>query len=166
MTIPLIALAIPSVLSGLLGSPLTGNWYGHFLEGEEFHAIPLDPLVVGASVGAFVVGFGLAWLTYQANVISAASVRTALAPVHRLLINKYYLDDIYLWLIRNVVLGISNAFQAFDLGFIDGIVNGVGRTAAGLGGALRAAQTGRVQNYGVAFFGGVVIIVVATLFLR
>lgn len=168
MTVPLLLLAIPSVLSGFLGSPLTGNWYGHFLEGENFHAVDFDLLGVVPlwSMAAFATGLVLAYATYVAKVINPASVRSRLAPLHTLFVNKWYLDDLYLWLIRNVVLGLSNAFQAFDLAVIDGIVNGVGRVLRGTGSELRKAQTGLVQNYAVAFFGGVVIVVVMTVFLR
>ncbi|MHB1005064.1 MAG: NADH-quinone oxidoreductase subunit L [Chloroflexota bacterium] len=166
MTIPLILLAIPSAISGLLGAPMLGNWYGHFLEGANFHATELDPFVAGGSTLAALLGIGTAFATYRWGLISAPAVQRAFAPVHALLINKWYLDDLYLWLIHHVVLGVSNLFQVFDLAVIDGIVNGVGRALAGAGSALRAAQTGRVQNYGVAFFGGVVIVVVFTVFVR
>ncbi len=166
MTVPLILLAIASVLSGFLGSPFTDQWYGRFMEGGEFHAVPIEPFVMGSSVLVAVVGIFLAWATYSAQWISAASIRRAFPGVHSFLVNKYRLDDLYLWLIRRVVLGLSNLFQVFDLSVIDGIVNGVGRAAAGAGSALRAAQTGRVQNYGIAFFGGVVIVAVFTVFIK
>jgi len=169
MTIPLILLAIPAVISGLLGSPwVTGEpfGYGRFLEGQAFHEVAMNWTAAGISTVVALCGLGLAFATYYYKVISAPSVQRQFAGVHSFLVNKYRLDDLYLWLIRHVVLGISNAFQVFDLSIIDGVVNGVGRTIAGLGSALRAAQTGRVQNYGLAFFGGVVIVALATIFLR
>ncbi|MHB1414298.1 MAG: NADH-quinone oxidoreductase subunit L [Chloroflexota bacterium] len=165
MTIPLIILAIPSLFSGLLGSPLFGNWYANFL-GEGGHAAGMDPFVAGVSLAAAAVGIGLAWAMYSAKIISAPAIQARFAGVHTLLVNKYYMDDLYLWIIRRVVLGISNAFQVFDLAVIDGVVNGVGRSIAGAGSVLRAAQTGRVQNYGLAFFGGVVIVAIFTIFVR
>ncbi len=166
MTVPLILLAIASVFSGLLGSPFTSQWYGRFMEGGEFHAVPIEPFVMGSSVAVAGVGIFLAWATYSAKWISAPSIRQAFPGVHSFLVNKYRLDDLYGWLIRRLVLGLSDLFQIFDLAVIDGIVNGVGRAAAGAGSALRAAQTGRVQNYGVAFFGGVVIVAVFTVFIK
>ena len=166
MTVPLIALAIPALLSGLLGSDLTGQWYGHFLEGAEFHPESLNPLVAGGSTIVALGGLFLAWATYSKKWISAPAVQRQFSGVHRWLVNKYYLDDLYLWLIRRVVIGGSDAFQWFDLHIVDGVVNGVGRTLAATGSALRESQTGRVQNYGLAFFGGVVIVVVFTVFLR
>ena len=166
MTIPLMILAIPAVFSGLLGAPQLGNWYAHFLEGSHFKEVQMDGFVVLCSVLAAGLGIGLAWATYSANLISAPAIQRRFSGVHALLINKYRLDDLYLWLIRKVVIGVSNAFQVFDLRVIDGIVNGVGRTLAAVGSALREAQTGRVQNYGLAFFGGVIIVVVFTVFLR
>jgi NADH-quinone oxidoreductase subunit L len=51
----------------------------------------------------------------------------------------------------------------FDLGVIDGAVNGVGRVTRGLGGWLRGAQTGYVRTYAMALFFGVVAVVVMML---
>ena len=172
MTVPLILLAIPAFFSGFLGSEYGGYFYQRFLEGEHFHAPAAtilgiaEPGVAGLSLVIAGAGILLGFATYYWKSISAPAVQRRFSGVHKLLINKYYLDDIYLWLIRKVVIGVSNLFQVFDLGVIDGIVNGVGRTLAASGSALREAQTGRVQNYGLAFFGGVVIVVVFTVFLR
>ncbi|MHB1133761.1 MAG: NADH-quinone oxidoreductase subunit L [Chloroflexota bacterium] len=166
MTLPLAILAVPAVFSGFLGSPLAGYFYQHFLEGEEFHAPVFDAGIATVSSLIALAGIGLAFATYYFKWISAPAIQRRFSGVHALLINKYYLDDLYLWLIRNVMLGLFNLFQWFDLHVIDTIVNGVGRTLAGTGAALREAQTGRVQNYGLAFFGGVILVVVFTVFLR
>ena len=64
----------------------------------------------------------------------------------------------YLW------LGGSRAIAIFDLSVIDGIVNGIGRVVAALGAAARQIQTGRVQGYGLALFGGFAVIALVLLF--
>ncbi len=75
-----------------------------------------------------------------------------------MLLNKYYVDEFYGWIIRNIVLGLSYAEQAFDRYVIDGVVNGsVVVTRAG-GNLFRRTETGRVQNYAAAIFGGALII--------
>ena len=82
------------------------------------------------------------------------------AFVYRFLLNKYYIDEVYGWIIRNIVLGLSYAEQAFDRYVIDGVVNGSVVVIRTGGQIFRRTETGRVQNYAAAIFGGALIIVI------
>ncbi len=78
-------------------------------------------------------------------------------------VNKYYFDDIYqLAFARGGVL-LANALWWFDAKVIDGAVNGAGWIAVRLGGLLRKAQTGRVENYGLGMAAGLVVVLIAYL---
>ncbi|MBI4321109.1 MAG: NADH-quinone oxidoreductase subunit L [Chloroflexi bacterium] len=158
MTIPLMLLAIPAFLSGFLGSPMLNNAFGAFLTfGEEAHA-EIDWNVMTSSVVVAVLGIFLAWVVYYAKLISAESIGRTFAPIYTMLSRKYWVDELYLWIIDNVVLGISNLALWFDTNIIDGVVNGIGYSISGLGGLLRRLETGRVPNYGLAIFAGTIII--------
>jgi NADH-quinone oxidoreductase subunit L len=76
------------------------------------------------------------------------------------LLNKYYVDELYGFLfVRPFVRAADWLWQGFDLGVIDGIVNGIaawiGRGAA----RLRRVQTGYVRNYALVMLVGVVVVV-------
>jgi len=141
MTIPLTVLAIGAVVSGWVGIPRLGeldwNWFGHFLEpvvhavgghGEAHHAsLGLELFLMALSVAVAGIGIFVAWRTYGGSIGLAGGAWWAerFPALHRLLLNKYYVDEFY---DRTVVRGTwttaRNLFR-FDAGFIDGfLVNG------------------------------------------
>jgi NADH:ubiquinone oxidoreductase subunit 5 (subunit L)/multisubunit Na+/H+ antiporter MnhA subunit len=159
ITIPLMLLAIPSVIAGY--------WLNFFTY--------LDPNAPGINlgqlfgsvdtwVGVAVSLIGLGWAFYlygqvdQAKINAVVEGNVALRTLHRILYNRYYVDTLYDWLIRYVVLGISHIEQAFDTYIVDGIVNGVARVIMTLGSDVRRVETGRVQSYMIGFFGGVAVL--------
>jgi proton-translocating NADH-quinone oxidoreductase chain L len=159
MTIPLILLAIPSVIAGYWL-----NFFSYLTPGA--HDITLgevftDPLTY---IGVLVALIGLGWAYYLYCRVDAARLSTVvknnafLRVAHRILYNRYYIDELYDLLIKYGVLGLSYIEQAFDTYIVDGLVNGVARLATTLGRDLRYAETGRVQSYMIAFFGGVVVL--------
>ncbi|HEU5366861.1 MAG TPA: NADH-quinone oxidoreductase subunit L [Ktedonobacterales bacterium] len=157
---PLVALAIPSALAGFWG---LGN-FPAFLTGNPAAEAFENPFTSGLTwvgVAVALAGIGVAWLMYgfQAVPADALTRNPVGAFVYRVLLNKYYVDEFYGWIIRNIVLGLSYVEQAFDRYVIDGVVNGsvvVIRSGANI---FRRTETGRVQNYAAAIFGGALIIV-------
>jgi NADH:ubiquinone oxidoreductase subunit 5 (subunit L)/multisubunit Na+/H+ antiporter MnhA subunit len=91
--------------------------------------------------------------------------RAFLRATHRILLHKYYIDDLYNMLVKYVVLGLSHVAQAFDMYIVDGLVNGVAQVIVFLGRDLRQTETGRVQAYMVGFFGGVVVLAIVVFAL-
>src|SRR5512141_1127508 len=94
MVLPLVLLAIPAAVSGLLNSPWAGGAFGHFLAPHEA-AEEMDLTIALVSSALALAGIGLAWLMYGAKVISASFVTLAFRPVYTLLENRYYLDRLY-----------------------------------------------------------------------
>jgi NADH-quinone oxidoreductase subunit L len=161
MTVPLIVLAVPSVISGFWGSPLTGNAFGAFLEG--YGGIHIQPVVIVGSVVAAVGGIYLAWLMYGAKSLSPERVAAAFGPIYTILYNKYWVDEAYNWFVRVGVLGLANAMRVFDTYVIDGAVNGVATVTRYTGATVRQLQTGRLQNYGWAMYAGALVIALVVL---
>jgi NADH:ubiquinone oxidoreductase subunit 5 (subunit L)/multisubunit Na+/H+ antiporter MnhA subunit len=92
--------------------------------------------------------------------------RPVLRTVHRILYNRYYIDNLYDWITKYVVLnGICWLAQAFDTYVIDGIVNGVASLITGLGSGMRRVETGKVQSYMIGFFGGVAVLAILAFVL-
>nr|MDA8188018.1 proton-conducting transporter membrane subunit [Dehalococcoidales bacterium] len=158
MTVPLILLAIPSLLSGLLGSPFMGMAFQSFIEkGAEVHE-ELNYTVMMSSIAIAVAGILLSSLVYYFKIIPANLISRPLPWLHAFVLNKYAMDDLYGWIVNSVVLGASRAALWFDQYVVDGIVNGVANLVGAAGGALRKVETGQIPNYGLAIFAGAVVI--------
>jgi NADH-quinone oxidoreductase subunit L len=111
-----------------------------------------------SSVVAF-AGIGLAWYFFQSRPAAADAVTASAAPVHRLLLNKYYVDEIYDAAIVQPIKRLSTGllWKGVDAGVIDGAVNGMGSFVSAGSGVLRRLQTGSVRAYAVSLFLGVVV---------
>ena len=170
MTIPLILLAIPSVVAGYWTS-----FFSYINVHPEQHVQNLDVARLFSApdtwvgVAVSLIGLGVAWGLYGrvdlASIHSFVESRPVLRVLHRILFNRYYVDTLYDWIARYLALGIANIEQAFDAYVVDGIVNGVAQAITSFGGSLRHVETGRVQSYMIAFFGGVAVFAVLVVVL-
>ncbi len=164
ITIPLILLAIASVVAGYW----TG-FFGYIKPGApnlDIGKTLLDVVTTPVGfLGVIVPLIGLAWAYFLYTRYEFAAIndfvqhRAGLRVLHRILLRKYYVDEFYNLLIRYVVLGISHIEQAFDAYIVDGLVNGVARLVLTVGRDVRHVETGRVQTYMVGIFGGVVVLI-------
>jgi NADH-quinone oxidoreductase subunit L len=126
-------------------------------EGHDDVALERTLMLV-SSVVAF-AGIGLAWYFFQSRPAAADAVTASAAPVHRLLLNKYYVDEIYDAAIVQPIKRLSTGllWKGVDAGVIDGAVNGMGSFVSAGSGVLRRLQTGSVRAYAVSLFLGVVV---------
>jgi len=211
MTGVLMVLAVLAIVGGFVGLPklLMGahpTWFQSWLEPVlpalgghpfEFGESPAstEALLMAISVLVGLGGIGLAWRFYKRDPLFALpkKISTRFSPVHKLLENKYYVDELYnatviggtltlarvmawidTWiidgavnLVRHItVWPLGEGSSLFDKYVIDGLVNGVAWTASRGSMALRRAQSGFVQNYAMVMGGGIVLLVVVYLFLK
>jgi NADH-quinone oxidoreductase subunit L len=177
MTIPLIVLAVLSVVGGYIGLPaaLGGtNPFEHWLEPVMHHTAAAEGLEVHADVSVeytmmivailvALAGIYLAYAWYMRKTSGAKQLSET--GLHTMLLNKYWVDQIYDTLIsKPLIKGSELMSQYFDLGMIDGFVNGVGSVMSGLGGGVRRIQTGVVQNY-IVFMGIGLVALLTTFFV-
>jgi NADH-quinone oxidoreductase subunit L len=152
MVVPLQVLAVGSIVAGFLGVPaILGhpigfpNWFEHFLEpvfepahhalGEVFVAQApghdVEWMLMGASVAVAFLGIGVAWSFYKRHPEIPERLAGSLAGVHRLLLNKYYVDEFYgKVFVRGLTLGGGRTLHAMDRYVVDG---GDGDVRPGLG---------------------------------
>ncbi|RME84220.1 MAG: NADH-quinone oxidoreductase subunit L [Caldilineae bacterium] len=191
MTWPLVVLAVFAVAAGwvgipesfpLLGGILKNPWhhligtqaevYGLHAEAVPFNAVPLLISIIVA-----LGGIAVAWYVYGREPLKAGEpdpLVVWLGPVHKVLQNKYYIDELYHLIFVRPALWLASFFARFDRGIIDGIVNAVGRfgrwvsrflrgiidemvidaavngtglVATATGSVLRLIQTGQIQQY-------------------
>jgi NADH-quinone oxidoreductase subunit L len=167
MTIPLILLAIPSVIAGY--------WTGFFtylnpdakpLDIPQLLSLPDTWIGVAVSLAGLVVAYAIYARVELTKIEAFVQSRPVLRTVHRILYNRYYIDNLYDWITKYVVLnGICWLAQAFDTYVIDGIVNGVASLITGLGSGMRRVETGKVQSYMIGFFGGVAVLAILAFVL-
>ena len=166
MAVPLVVLAIPSTLVGLLGTPWNSR-FAALLDPEEaaemaktFEWAGFLPLA-GASVVISLIGISVAVLAYAIHQLDMArSVAERFPAVNRFFANKWYLDEIN---DRIFVKGSRNlAKQVLDVDakVVDGVVNLTGLLTLGSGEGLKYFETGRVQFYALIVFGGVIAMVI------
>ena len=167
MTRPLVVLAFFSVLAGYLSWPKAfggSEWFDQYLEPvfgrsmELLSAANMHPAERGfshlgsmeLSVGAAGAGIVIAIWFYLRTTEIPSQFAARFDGIYRMLVRKYYVDELYDWLIVNPLKRISEAFlwRSTDAAAIDGImVNGSAHTALGIGGVLRRMQSGNLRSY-------------------
>ncbi len=159
MTVPLGILALLSLGGGYLDVP-------HYLEpmfGGE-HA-PHDTSLVVISVMAGATGILLAFLFYIVKPGLSDGLSRAFGPIYRLVYDKYRVDELYDATIVHPTRDGSRVllWRGFDVGVIDGIVNGAGSLARLVGGGLRYMQSGYIRRYAAwVVLGAIVLMAAAT----
>ena len=151
MTIPLVALAVPSVLAGYwhvqahLGDQLGNAHYEH------------ENVAVAASVAVLVVGFILATWLYRGAVQDP--LPAMFGGLARAMRERFYFDELYEWLIARTHDAGARLADAVDRWIIAGMmVRGVHGTTELIGRALRLVQTGNLQTYAFLFAVGAVFV--------
>ncbi|MDP8923854.1 MAG: NADH-quinone oxidoreductase subunit L [Chloroflexota bacterium] len=166
MTVPLLILIVPSILVGFWGAPPLGNPFGQYLEGADFHLAEMSIPLAAVSTLLALAGIGLAYAMYLARSISAEAVAARFAGVYTTLLNRYWIDELYCWLMDKFIIAVAFGAAMFDRSVIDGIVNGVARGVGVAGDGVRALQTGRIPAYALAVFAGVALIALWAVVLR
>jgi NADH-quinone oxidoreductase subunit L len=173
MTLPLIVLAILAIVGGWVGIPLIhgADAFGDFLapvfrataelwQGPTGHAgVGLEVVLMLISLAVAGCGIWLAHRMYVARPEMAKGVAARLPGLHKLLVNKYYVDEIYEGLF---VIPLKTAatvlWRGVDVLLVDGLVNGVGETFRKGSGVFRRIQTGYAKTYLLSMVIGIVAI--------
>jgi NAD(P)H-quinone oxidoreductase subunit 5 len=166
MTLPLVILAVPSALIGLVGTPFN-NYFEAFISApghvaEHAHEFDLNEflLMAGSSVGIGLIGITLASLMYLSRKIDPSAIASKIPTLYNLSLNKWYIDDIY----NNVfVIGlrrVARQVMEVDYRVVDGAVNLTGLATLLGGEGLKYLETGRAQFYALIVFGAVLGLVV------
>ena len=181
MAIVLVVLAVGSIAAGWIGIPHAlggGNQIEAFLE-PSFHAPAGGAEAIGqaeaaaehggagteislmlvSTLAAF-AGIGVATIFFLRQPERADRLAAGARGLHQLLLNKYYVDEIYDAVIVQPIKRTSQRllWRGMDAGLIDGTVNAVGLVVRGWSAVLRRLQTGSVRAYAMSLFLGVIAI--------
>jgi NADH-quinone oxidoreductase subunit L len=156
MTLPLIVLALLAAGGGLINIP---KWLSPMYPAAEHEDTTV--MLISASFGIF--GILVASVLYWLRPGSAEVLKTAAGPLYTLVLNKYYIDEIYSGLIVKPIEAISRIvlWRGVDETLIDsGLVNGLGRIVRGWGSLFRRLQSGSVRSYATLVLAGSLLVIV------
>ena len=173
VTIPLIFLAVPSVLIGLItAGPML---FGGFFDGAIF-VDPAHPAMARLAEAwhgwlamglhgfltvpfwLMVAGLVVAWYFYLVNPAVPARIKETFGGLYRLLDNKYYLDAINEAVFAGGARSIGRGlWKGGDQRLIDGLINGSARLVGWVAGVARSVQTGFLNHYAIAMIVGLAI---------
>lgn len=174
MTLPLIFLGILALVAGFvifhgvgtaLGFPGGITEFVYVTEPERYH---IDwALAAGSIILALIGIFFAAWM-YWGNSIQKSTKLANWSPgIYDMLVNKFYFDEFYQYIIDHVVLGFSYVVSWFDRYVVnDTGIDGSAQFTGFSGSILKYVQTGRVPNYAMGIALGVVGLAVAGLLVR
>jgi NADH-quinone oxidoreductase subunit L len=161
MLVPLVILAILSVIGGWIGVPaaLGGhNAIEHFLDPvfaanavtlgtSEGHGMEL--VLAAISVLTAFAGLGLAWFLYVLKPGTSTALATKFKPVYTLVENKFYIDELYSAFILTPIMVVSRLLLAglVEGGIVNGVPSGTAAGIRGLGTLTRKMQSGNIRSY-------------------
>jgi NADH-quinone oxidoreductase subunit L len=175
VTVPLMLLAIPSVLIGLwaIGPMLFGDYFKGVIAVSDSH--PAMKAIAGHFHGWFAMathavvtlpfwlaaaGVAFAWYCYLVNPGLPAAIARSASGIHRLLEQKYYLDRFNDFFFAGGARLIGRGlWKAGDQGLIDGIaINGSARLVGWIASLVRTVQSGFIYHYAFAMIFGVAVL--------
>jgi NADH-quinone oxidoreductase subunit L len=185
ITVPLIVLGGLSVIGGYFNVPeamkhhFPTNFLTFFAPSEFLHhwlapvleaapvglragAVELESTLVWVSIGVALLGIGFAFYLYSiATTVPKKLGELAGGVPHRVLLNKYYVDEIYGFaVVKPIFYGsVYLLWKFIDVVIIDGLVNGVGALARFLAQIGRRFQTGDAQAYALSMVVGLLIMI-------
>jgi NAD(P)H-quinone oxidoreductase subunit 5 len=166
MTLPLVILAVPSALIGLVGTPFN-NYFEAFISApghvvEHAHEFDLNEFLImaGSSVGIGLIGITLASLMYLSRKIDPSAIASKIPALYNLSLNKWYIDDIYNSVFVVGLRRVARQVMEVDYRVVDGAVNLTGLATLLGGEGLKYLETGRAQFYALIVFGAVLGLVI------
>lgn len=185
MTLPLVVLAIPSALLGLLGTPFANFFEGFIhapgeaVEGataiaaglHEWHTV-LDGefewseflIMGGSSVGIGLIGISLAVLFYLQVKLDPRSLSDRLPFLYNYSLNKWYFDEVYDRVFVKGTRFVAREALEVDQRIVDGVVNFAGLVTMLTGEVLKYVENGKAQFYALVLFASAIVIVILSGF--
>jgi NADH-quinone oxidoreductase subunit L len=175
MLVPLMILAVLSIIGGWLAAPAFWggtDYFTKFLEPvfaggateaataeAAAHALEI-PLAVIAVITA-TIGLLVAWGLYLKKPEKPAELAKSMQGPYKTLLNKYYVDELYAAVVVKPLLWLSShvLWQTVDVQMIDGAVNGIAHGTSEVGDGVRHAQSGNTRSYAVWVVIGAIVVI-------
>ena len=159
MTIPLMILAFMSIAAGYIPFSKYISADRHGFEGH------IDWQMASIAIVTAIVGIALAFVFYKKESKYPEKVSNAFGIFYKWAYAKFYMDELYYFITRNIIFKrISAPFAWFDKKIIDGTMDLVGNSTVAASNKIKGIQSGKVQDYAMFFIGGVVVIAMVVKF--
>jgi NADH-quinone oxidoreductase subunit L len=179
MTVPLMLLAVLSVIGGFMGIPevlggdhALNSFLAPVFAQSKALATPhhlshsTELILMAIIVGLTLVFIFFAYMLYVRNKKIPTPEGVTLNPTHRLIYNKYYIDELYDKVIVKPLFVLSKVFDSVvEKLMIDNLVNGTGRAVTWGSKTLRLMQTGNIGFYIFAMVISIIILLFAKTFI-
>jgi NADH-quinone oxidoreductase subunit L len=160
MKIPLIILAICTAFAGFvpISSWITSD--GAPIESHMDWGFSAFPVLMALT------GIGLATFLYKTDNSRPQVITSSLGNLYKAAYRKFYIDEIYLFVTRKIIFNCIGRPAAWvDKNIVDGLVNAMASGTAKTSMLIKGFQSGKVQNYALYFFGGIVGLAVLFIYL-
>ncbi len=165
MLVPLMILAVLSLVGGLLG---IGNRFENFLapvfgpvEGVEGTSHGTELLLMGVSAAVAFLGWWLAYLLYYKRPELPQRVADSLGGFYQAVVHKYYIDELYAAVfVKPLIDGSTRIlWQGVDRNIIDAAVNDAGDGARRVSDEVRNMQSGNIRSYAGWIAAGAAVVI-------
>jgi NADH-quinone oxidoreductase subunit L len=151
MKIPLIILAVCSLLAGLV------PFANYITSDGAALATHMDLTFSIAPVALAIVAIWFAAYLYKKENARPAKISSAMGGLYQAAYRKFYIDEVYLFITKKVIFNLIGRPAAWiDKNIVDGLMNLLASVTAGISNLIKGLQSGRVQSYALYFFGGVI----------
>ena len=160
MKLPLIILALGTLLVGFIPFSNFISSDGKGFASEMHLTFSIAPVLIA------VLGILIAYALYMKQSDRPQKLAVSLGGLYKAAYRKFYIDEIYLFITKNVIFNLVGRPAAWiDRNIVDGTMNGIAWTTGKIAVMIKGVQSGRVQSYALYFFGGIVVLVIVFLYL-
>jgi NADH-quinone oxidoreductase subunit L len=160
LLMPLALLAVGAVFAGFIpfGKYVTSD--GLPVDTSPHLDFSIAPVALG------LLGIGLAWFMYKKPSALPDRISTSLGPLYETAKNKFYIDELYLFVTQKILFNLVGRPAAWiDKNIVDGLVNLTGNSTLKTSEAIRGMQSGKVQQYAMYFLVGLILLVIGWIYL-
>ena len=160
MKLPLVVLGVCTLVAGLL--PF-GGWVTSDGKPLETH---ISIAFSAAPVALALLGIGLASAWYKTASPVPDRVAASLGGLYKSAYRKFYMDEVYLFVTKKILFNLVGRPAAWiDRNIVDGAMNEMASGTAWLSAFIKGWQSGKVQQYALYFFGGVMLLAVLFIYV-
>jgi NADH-quinone oxidoreductase subunit L len=160
MTIPLIVLAIGSVITGFIPFNELVTSDGKIFETELELIVAIPSVLIG------LLGIGIAFLMYRKESEIPDKLAATFKYGYKWAYNKFYMDELYLFVTKKIIFRyISEPVAWFDRHIVDGTMNAIASVTQSVSLRIRGFQSGQLQKYGFVFVTGAIILAILFIYL-
>ena len=159
MTIPLILLAFASIFSGFL------PFHSHVTSDKLQFSTHIHWNVAIPSVLIGLLGIAIAWILYKKESLVPERMSKKLGILYTATFNKYYFDEIYLFVTKKIIFNlISRPVAWFDRHIVDGFMVGIATVTEKISWKIKGMQSGQLQHYAFMFVAGSIALALVLIY--